>query len=79
MIEYKYKNKINNLLKKNDKIREIYNNRSTLAFCPRWFNFNIPESSFITKYPVLKTIDSGIVSQYEKTIFIGEKNIDILN
>ena len=28
---------------------------------------------------LLKTIDSGIVSQYEKTIFIGEKNIDILN
>ena len=31
------------------------------------------------KYPVLKTIDGGIVSQYEKTIFIREKNIDILN
>ncbi len=79
MIEYKYKNKIKNLLKKNDKIREIYNNRSTLAFCPRWFSFDIPENSFITKYPVLKTIDGGIVSQYEKTIFIREKNIDILN
>ena len=79
MIEYKYKNKINSLLKKNSKIREIYNNRLSLAFCPRWFNFNIPESPFITKYPVLKTIDGGIVSQYEKTIFIREKNIDILN
>ena len=43
MIEYKYKNKINSLLKKNSKIREIYNNRLSLAFCPRWFNFNIRE------------------------------------
>ena len=69
MIEYKYKNKINNILKKNKKIREIYNNRSTLAFCPRWFNFNIPESSFITKYPVLKTIDSGIVPCMKKLFY----------
>ena len=79
MIEYKYKSKINTVLKRNSKIKEIYNNRSTLAFCPRWFDFEIPDSSFITKYPVLKTTDGGIVAQYEKTIYIKERNIDILN
>ena len=79
MIENKHINKINSVIKKNDKIRKIYNIRGTLAFCPRWFDFDIPDSSFITKYPVLKTVDGGIVAQYEKSIYIGTKKVDILN
>jgi len=59
--------------------KKIYTERSTLAFCPRWFDFEIPETSYITKYPVLKTIDGGIVAQYEKTIYIKSNGFDIIN
>lgn len=63
----------------NDKIKQIYDVRKTLAFCPRWFNFKIPDSKFITKYPTLKTTDNGMVAQWEKTIFIKNNGIEILN
>ena len=72
-------NKKINMINKNDNIKKIYNFRKTLAFCPRWFDFEIPESSCITKYPVLKTSDGGIVAQYEKTIYIKSNGIEILN
>lgn len=77
MIESKNLNLINKI--KNNDIKKIYNSRKTLAFCPRWFDFEIPNSSFITKYPVLKTSDGGIVSQYEKTIYIKNNGVEILN
>ncbi len=77
MIENKNLNLINKI--KNNDIKKIYNSRKTLAFCPRWFDFEIPNSSFITKYPVLKTSDGGIVAQYEKTIYIKNNGIEILN
>ena len=79
MIEYKHNNIIHNVLKKNDKLKHIYDLRKTLAFCPRWFDFEIPDSCYITKYPVLKTSDMGIVAQYEKTIYIKSNGIDIIN
>lgn len=62
-----------------DDIKNIYDERSTLPFCPRWFDFEIPDNKFIKKYPVIKTTDNGIVSQYEKTIFIKSNGIDVLN
>ena len=70
-----------NKLSKNisDQIQIIINTRDTLAFCPRWFDFPIPDSSIITKYPVLKTVDGGIVAQYEKTIYIKNNGIEVLN
>ncbi len=77
MIENKNLNLLNKI--KNNDIKKIYNSRKTLAFCPRWFDFEIPNSSFITKYPVLKTSDGGIVAQYEKTIYIKNNGIEILN
>lgn len=61
MIETKNTNNIYD-----ENIRSIYDVRKTLAFCPRWFDFEIPESSSITKYPVLQTPDNGLVAQYEK-------------
>jgi len=70
-----------NKLSKNvsDQIQTIINTRDTLAFCPRWFDFPIPDSSIITKYPILKTVDGGIVAQYEKTIYIKNNGIEVLN
>ena len=52
---------------------------NTLAFCPRWFDFDINKCKHISKFPVLKTTDGGIVSQYEKTIFIKDNGIEVLN
>jgi len=60
-------------------VKKIYDNRSTLPFCPRWFDFPIPDNKYIKKYPVIKTSDGGIVSQYEKTIFVKSNCIDIIN
>lgn len=75
MIEKKnVKNSYNNKY-----LNKIFQNRSTLAFCPRWFNFEIPDSNYITKYPVLKTIDKSFVAQYEKTIYIKNNGINIIN
>ena len=62
-----------------DKVKQIFDIRKTLAFCPRWFDFEIPECQTITKYPILKTIDKGLVAQYEKTIYIKNNCIEILN
>lgn len=62
-----------------DKIQNIYDVRKTLAFCPRWFNFEIPKSKIISEYPVLKTTDGGLVAQYEKTIYIKDNGISIIN
>lgn len=62
-----------------DKIQHIYDIRKTLAFCPRWFDFEIPENNVISKYPVLKTTDGGLVAQYEKTIYIKDNGISIIN
>jgi methionyl aminopeptidase len=63
----------------NKYLSKIFQDRSTLAFCPRWFNFKIPDSNYITKYPVLRTKDKSIVAQYEKTIYIKDNGITILN
>jgi methionyl aminopeptidase len=63
-----------NIIEKN-----IFDTRSTLPFCPRWFNFDIPDSKYIKKYPVIKTVDKGIVAQFEKTIFIGDKKVEVIN
>ena len=60
-------------------IKGIYEERTTLPFCPRWFDFEIPENKYITKYPVIKTKDNGIVAQYEKTIYVKSNGIDIIN
>ena len=79
MIEYEKEKMIKYIIEKNNDIKKIYNLRKTLAFCPRWFDFEIPDSSFITKYPVLKTSDGGIVAQYEKTIYIKNNGVEILN
>lgn len=79
MIEKKKAVKLQSAFKKNENLKKIYNNRSTLAFCPRWFEFDIPDMSYISKYPVLKTVDKGIVAQYEKSIFIKSNGIEVLN
>ena len=63
----------------NKYLSKIFQDRSTLAFCPRWFNFKIPDSNYITKYPVLRTKDKSIVAQYEKTIYIKDNGITIFN
>ena len=60
-----------------NKSKMIYNIRKTLAFCPRWFDFNIPDNKYISKYPILKS--DGIVAQTEKTIYIQDKGVYILN
>jgi len=59
--------------------KKIYDIRSTLPFCPRWFNFPIPDNEYIKKFPVIKTTDGGIVAQYEKTMFIKENYVDVIN
>lgn len=79
MIEKKKVIKLENDTNKNDYIKKIFKERSTLAFCPRWFDFEIPDTSYISKYPVLKTTDGGIVAQYEKTIYIKSNGVDIIN
>ena len=79
MIEPKDFKNVKNSINIDNKLKKIFDLRRTLAFCPRWFDFNINECKYITKYPVLKTIDSGIVSQYEKTIFIKDKGYHVLN
>ena len=61
----------------NKETKKIYDIRKTLAFCPRWFD--IPNDKYITKFPIIKTIDGGVVSQYEKTIYIKKNGVDILN
>ena len=34
----------------NNKILEIYKIRKTLAFCPRWFDFEIPKSNILINF-----------------------------
>ena len=58
-------------------VKKIYDKRRTLAFCPRWFNFNIPNSKQIKRYPVLRATD--VVAQYEKTIYVKDSGVEILN
>merc|ERR1712146_314907 len=53
MIEYKHNSIIDKATKKDNYLKHIYDSRKTLAFCPRWFDFEIPDSCYITKYPVL--------------------------
>ena len=67
-----------NKIYKND-TKKIYDERKTLAFCPRWFDFKIPENDFIKKYPVLKTCDDTVCAQHENTIYIKNNGIEILN
>jgi len=61
----------------NGNTMKIYNERKTLAFCPRWFDFDIPDNKYIQKHPVLKA--NGVVAQYEKTIYIKNDGLAILN
>jgi len=79
MIEPKDFTNIQNAIKFDNNLKKIYDIRRSLAFCPRWFDFDINKCNYITKYPVLKTTDGGIVSQYEKTIFIKDNGCEILN
>ena len=67
----------NNTSKFDQATKNIYNERKTLAFCPRWFDFNIPDNSYVKKYPVLTA--TGRVAQYEKSIYITEKGNYLLN
>lgn len=79
MIENKDVNNIKRYINNNsNELKKIYDNRKTLAFCPRWFDFEIP-NKYISKYPILKTTDGGIVAQYEKTIYIKNNGIEVLN
>lgn len=73
------KKKLFSVLKKNKILNKIYKERKTLAFCPRWFDFEIPKNSYISRYPVMKTIDGGIVAQYEKSIYIKDNGVYIIN
>ena len=59
--------------------KQIYDIRFSLPFCPRWFDFPIPDNKYIKKYPIIKTVDNGIVAQYEKTIFIKSTCIEVIN
>lgn len=59
--------------------KKIFDIRFSLPFCPRWFNFDIPNNKYIKKYPVIKTVDKGIVAQYEKTIYIKNTCVDVIN
>ena len=61
----------------NEETKKIYDIRKTLAFCPRWFD--ISDDEYISKFPILKTIDGGFVSQYEKTIYVKDNGIDVIN
>lgn len=61
----------------NEETKKIYDIRKTLAFCPRWFD--ISDDKYISKFPILKTKDGGIVSQYEKTIYVKDNGIDVIN
>lgn len=64
--------------KKFDKnTRNIHKERKTLAFCPRWFNFDIPDNKYIKKYPVLRA--TGMVAQEEKTIYVKSNGVEVLN
>lgn len=65
------------IYKPDSKNIKIYNKYKTIPFCPRWINEEIPENSNIQKYPVL--LNDGIVAQYEKSIYIKDKGIEILN
>lgn len=67
----------NKFTSENSIVQQIYSERKTLAFCPRWFPFQIPDSVYIKKYPVL--YGSDIIAQTEKTVFIGSTNTEILN
>jgi len=60
-----------------EKTKDIYFNRKTLAFCPRWFDFDIPDNKYIKKYPLLR--GNGMIAQTEKTIYIKNNIIEILN
>jgi len=57
--------------------QKIYDERKTLAFCPRWFDFAIPNNKYIKKYPILRA--NGVVAQYEKTIYVKNNGVEILN
>ena len=59
--------------------KQIYDIRFSLPFCPRWFDFPIPDNKYIKKYPIIKTVDNGIVAQYEETIFIKSTCIEVIN
>ena len=67
--------KYNNLF--DDQTQKIYDVRKTLAFCPRWFDFKIPNNKYIKKYPVLRA--NGLVAQYEKSIYIKDTGVEVLN
>ena len=58
-------------------VKKIYDERKTLAFCPRWFDFVIPNNKYIKKYPILRATD--VVAQYEKTIYVKNNGIEVLN
>lgn len=62
-----------------EKTKKLFDIRSTLPFCPRWFDFDIPDNEIIKKFPVLKTTDNGLVAQYEKTIYIKNNGYEVLN
>lgn len=69
----------------------IKNDRSTLAFCPRWYskqdNYkqilegldNLAKRKIINTYPPLYDKPGSYVAQYEQTIAIKENGIEVLS
>tara|TARA_B110000971_G_C19913060_1_gene455472 strand:+ start:92 stop:973 length:882 start_codon:yes stop_codon:yes gene_type:complete len=63
----------------NKTTKKIFDVRGTLAFCPRWFDFDIPDNKYIKKYPVIRTTDGGVVAQYEKTVYVKDNGVYVIN
>lgn len=66
----------------------IKRDRSTLAFCPRWYDSNksfmktlpnLVKRKIINTYPALYDVKGSYVAQYEQTIVIKENIIEILS
>jgi methionyl aminopeptidase len=57
--------------------KKLYDKFKTIPFCPRWVDSDIPQSSNIQKYPVI--LNDGIVAQYEKSIYVKDNGVEILN
>lgn len=67
----------------------IQKNYGTLAFCKRWLNdLNLPKyqinlsnlvkQNIVMKYPPLIDVKGSYVAQFEHTIYIGEKKVEVL-
>ena len=59
--------------------KELFKVFKTLPFCPRWVeaDVDIQKINSVKKYPVI--MNDGIVAQYEKSVFIKEFSVEVLN